>query len=311
MALLETFAPIFLVIGLGWLLARQGLIGAGALKQLNWLTYWVAMPAFLFHSIAGANHQLQAASGLLFVTVLATLLAMLAAALLGPMAGIAKASRGTFVQGVFRGNLGFIGLPIIIYAFSATGPSGGGAEASALLVFGPMVVLYNLFGVLVLLPADSGGLRRGLGIASREWLRNPILISCVAGLCVSLGGWSTPPMVERSFTIIGQMALPLALLCIGGTLHSCQLRGRIRLATTASLMKVALLPSLGLLIAGWVGLSDELTRVALILLACPTASATYVLACQLDGDEALASGIVVISNLLAIPAMFGVLAATA
>src|SRR5690606_20272906 len=142
-------------------------------------------------------------------------------------------------------------------------------------------------------------------------LTNPILISCLAGLLVSLSGWSLPSLFQRTLTAVGQMALPLALICIGGTLHATRLRGSLRFALIGSLMKVVLVPAIGWLLAWWVGLSAEHARIMLLLLACPTASVSYVLVRQLHGDEALASSIIVLSNLFAVPAMAVVLAITA
>src|SRR5690606_30587535 len=120
-----------------------------------------------------------------------------------------------------------------------------------------------------------------------------------------------PDLLQRTLSAIGQMALPLALICIGGTLHTTRLRGGLRYAFIGSLMKVTLLPAIGMLLAWWVGLSAEHTRIVLLLLACPTASVSYILVRQLQGDEALASSMIVISNLLAVPAMAVVLAITA
>ena len=63
-------------------------------------------------------------------------------------------------------------------------------------------------------------------------------------------------------------------------------------------------------LACWLGLSPDSTRIALILLACPTATASYVLVRQLGGDESLASGSILLSTLLAAPSLATILAVT-
>ncbi|NLO78869.1 MAG: AEC family transporter [Xanthomonadaceae bacterium] len=289
-------------------MARSGFLSTQALHDVNRLTYWVGLPCALFYRTAGASPDIAGVGGLLLVGAGATLLAIVAAWLVAWLLGMPTRSHGTFIQGVFRGNLAFIGLPVVFYAFAGTNSS---AEDSALLVFGPMVVLYNFLSVLVLLVA-GGTMRRGLlRSVSYGLLTNPILISCLAGLLVSLSGWSLPSLFQRTLTAVGQMALPLALICIGGTLHATRLRGSLRFALIGSLMKVVLVPAIGWLLAWWVGLSAEHARIMLLLLACPTASVSYVLVRQLHGDEALASSIIVLSNLFAVPAMAVVLAITA
>jgi hypothetical protein len=292
---------------LGWTLTRGGFLSDQALRDLNRLAYWVGLPCLLFYRIAGASPEIEAVSGLLIVGAGATLIGILAATIAARALAVPPAVTGTFVQGAFRGNLTFVGLPLVVYALSGDGMSSAGAEASALLMFGPMVVLYNVLAVVVLLffggNRPSGVIRSAAGGLAT----NPILIACVGGLLVALSGASLPVLAVRTLSAIGQMALPLALLCIGGTLYTSRVRGSLRWALVGAGMKVSLVPAAGYALAIWVGLSAEHMRIALILLACPTASASYVLAGQLGGDLSLASSLIVISNLLAVPAMVVVL----
>ena len=306
LVILQILTPIFLIIGLGWLLARSGFLSAQSLADLNRLTYWVGLPSLLFHKVAAASPEIGAVADLLLVGIGATLLTVAAAALACRVAGIAPAARGTFIQASFRGNLAYIGLPVLVYAFAGSGVS----DATMLVAFGPMVVIYNILAVLVLL--FSGGQRhqRVLGSALRGLLTNPILLACLAGLAVALVDIELPLAADRTLAAIGQMALPLALICIGGSLWQTRLQGSLGPALGASLIKVALLPAIGVALAAWVGLGSDETRIVLIMLACPTASASYVLVHQLKGDTALATSAIVISNLLSLPAMVIVLAIT-
>ena len=96
------------------------------------------------------------------------------------------------------------------------------------------------------------------------------------------------------------MSLPLALLCIGGSLVSMRVRGKLSWSLGAVVAKLFLLPLLGYAVARLCGLSVQGTRIALILLACPTASVSYILVSQLGGDKPLASGAILISTLLAV-----------
>ncbi|MCC5809024.1 MAG: AEC family transporter [Ectothiorhodospiraceae bacterium] len=288
---------------------RSGFFSSQALIDLNRLTYWVGLPSLLVYRIAEASPDVSAVTGLLVVGTGATLGGIAAALLVAWLIGMPRASHGTFAQGVYRGNLTFIGLPIVLYAFA--GSDSAQVEANALLAFGPMVVLYNVLAVLVLLLGSDTSESKGmLRTAVYGLLTNPILIACALGLLLALTGVALPEMGQRTLAAIGQMALPLALLCIGGTLYTSRIRGNISWAVAGALMKVALVPAMGFLLALWIGLSAEQTRIALILLACPTASASYILVKQMNGNEALASGIIVISNLLAVPALFVVLAVT-
>lgn len=308
LSVINILAPVFLVIALGWVLSRGGFLSADALQALNRLTYFIGLPCVLFRGIARARPELEAVAGLLTVAMAATLLGMLAAWLVALWLRLPASSRGAFLQGSFRGNLVFIGLPVVLYAFA-----GGdeGIEATALLLFGPLVVLYNVLAVSLLLYYGDGAQQGMLRVALRGMLTNPILLACLGGLIVSLSGLALPQVADRTLAALGQMALPLALICIGGSLYTTRLQGGIGPALAASLVKVGLLPLIGLPLALWMELPAEHTRMVLLLLACPTAAASYVLVSQLRGDSALASSIIVLSSLLAVPALAVVLAITA
>jgi predicted permease len=86
------------------------------------------------------------------------------------------------------------------------------------------------------------------------------------------------------------------------------LRSHARNATVAAMLKTIAAPLLGLLIAGLLGLSGTETRVALIFLACPTAAASYVMAQQLGADDGLAANIIMLSTVLAMPALAAIIA---
>lgn len=310
LAILNALAPVLFVIALGWGLTRTGFLSERSLRELNRVTYWVGLPSLLVQRIASADPQFGAVTGLLVVAIGATVGGILVAYTTARVMGLPASATGAFVQGAFRGNLAFIGLPVVIYAFEAAdGASVAAAQSSALLLFGPLVVLYNIAAVAVLLAGRGGtaGMIRGLvyGLVT-----NPILIACALGLALALAGVRLPVMLDRSLAAVGQMALPLALVCIGGTLCTSRVRGRVRWALAGAVLKVAALPVMGALLAWALGLSPEHTRIALIMLACPAASASYVLARQLGGDEALASSLILLSSLLAVPAMIVVLAFT-
>lgn len=309
--ILGILAPVLLVIGLGWALSRLGFLSRQAEFDLNRLSYWIGLPCLLVVRIGAASPALADVAGLLLVAAGGTGLAMLLAALLAWLLRMPGRSLVTFVQGAYRGNLTFIGLPVVLYAFAGTGTgAAAGAEAAALIAFAPMVVLYNVAAVALLLAPQRAGLAGTARAVGYGLVTNPILISALIGLAISLGGWALPLVLERGLSAVGQMALPLALLCIGASLHTTRIEGRLLWGVLAAAFKVAAVPLLGLALGLWIGLSADHLRIALILLACPTASASYVLVLQLRGDAALASTSIVMSYVLALPAMLAVLALT-
>ena len=309
MTVLSIVLPVFLVIGLGILLARTGVVSAALIAELNRLTYFVGLPAYLFASVAGVTFGHGRPATIFAVMGGATLLTLGLGYLVARIRRVPAASIGSFLHASIRGNLAYIGLPVVSLAIAAhAGPDAETLRRVALVAMAPLVVVTNVLGVLLLL---VGHRRPGTAMwraISWQLATNPLLLGVGAGVVCAGLGLHLPRWFMESVEIVGQMALPLALLCIGGTLVVMPLRGKRTTALIASLLKTAAVPTLGWLVARWAGLSLDELRIALLFLACPTAAASFTLAGELGGDEALAASSVVLSTLLSVFSISAVLA---
>lgn len=294
-ATLEIVLPVFALILLGRLLQYLKLVDETFSRQANRLVYIVFLPALLFYKTATANFD---ASFNLTLALGASAALILGGALaygLSLWGGFPAEDRGTFSQGAFRGNLAYVGLPIV---FAAYGDSG---LARASMLLSCLVPLINLLAILVLwLPQ-----RRRQGSSGVPWreqlLLNPLVLAAIAGLLWSRLALPLPEITQRVLQPLSQIALPLALLAIGTGFSLRQLQGDLRRAAGASALKLLLLPALHFLILMALGFRGEDLGISLLLAATPTAAASYIVACELDGNPGLAASIIVLSTLLAAP----------
>lgn len=281
-------APIFLVIGLGAVLQKGGMLTRELVAGMTKLLYWVGLPAAVFYAMGSADLS-DGGIGLLMMVLAGTTLFNAGLAwLLSPLFGVSNRSRGTYVQAAFRGNLSFVALPLLL-----TIP--GIPLGKAMLAFAPMVILHNAVTVIFLAISQEGANRRFGWSTLVEIIRNPIIVSAVAGLGFGLAGAALPLAVDRTLGALAQMALPLALLCIGATLVSVPLKGNRQHAVLAAAQKILLAPVLGYLLGRWLGLDDASMLILLICLSCPTAAISYTMAKQMGGDEGMAASAVVFS----------------
>jgi hypothetical protein len=308
MYVLNTLAPLFLIVALGTALRRGGFCGPAFYQGLNRLVYWVALPCMMFEKTAQAAVPGGAATRVFLALLVTTALAVLLAFVVARLAGVERRSVGAFVQGAYRGNLFYVGLPVVLFAVAEQGDAV--SEALAVVAIAPMVPVYNITAVVVLLstrPPHHAGQQSRLRPLVFNVLTNPLVLSCVAGISYRATGWPLPVVARRTLGTVGNMALPLALLGIGAALTLRALRSGLAHSAGASLVKVAAAPVLGYLVCAQLGLSGPLLRMVLLYLACPTAVASFVMAEQLGGDAELASNIVVVSTLLSFPAFIVVL----
>ena len=299
MLVVETLAPLVLLIGLGVCLARIRFLGPEFMADLNKLAFWIALPALLFTSANDAAAPDAQTWRLLAVLLGGTVIITLAALGASLASRMPVGVRGTLMQAAFRGNLAYIGIPVLAYSFSETQADGGSrAMGSAVIVMVLTMAFYNILAVIVLQTSNHSASGADWRKAARAIATNPLLLAGVLGLLVPMLGVILPLFLQRALESLGAAAVPIALMCIGGSLATTRLRGRRSWILTAALLKVAVLPALVFLMSRFAGLGPVEQRIALVLSSCPTAAAAFVMARQMGGDEALASGSIALSTLL-------------
>ena len=303
----NTLAPVFLLIAIGVWLQRSGLVSPLFLKEANRVTYWLGLPALLFTQLTRSFHEAAGAEKILAAMAAATFLVVLIAYVVARAMRISGAATGTFVQGSFRGNLAFVGLPVI-YAMPDTLIAGGvSARAAAVVVVAPMMVAYNLAGVIVLLLSQH---KLGWGMVRpflRQLLTTPPLVATLAGIGFALAGWTLPGPVDRAFLALGEMALPLGLLGVGGSLVAVGRHIGGAAVWASALLKTVASPLLGWAACRVAGLGAPETKMVTLFMATPTAIVSYSIAMELKGDEGIASGTIVLSVLTSIVSLAAIL----
>jgi predicted permease len=300
----HALAPVFLTIVVGALLRRLRFLPADFFAGLNHLAFWVCLPCLLFLEISRCPIAGGAALQTIGLVALAMPPTLLVAWLLTRLLRVPPVSRSAFLQGAIRGNLAYIGIPVIAYALA------GNPKASALaaLIMAPLTPLYNVVSVMLLAP------RHPAGTFWQRWrptlaaiLTNPLILACLAGLAAFWWHITLPTAVTRTVAMLGSAGLPAALLALGASLQFERLREQFLPASAAALTRVVIGPLIGLGLIAWFGLTGECRTIAMLYLACPTAVASYVMADRMGADKELASAIVVLSTVYAFPVMAGVL----
>lgn len=295
MTALLTIAPVFLLIALGALLRRSRAFSGEFFRECSRLAYWVGLPCELFVSIAVSPLRESWRPSLVG--------AMLAASAVGFLLAILSRrvcpdpfSRPAFLMSSIRGNLVFVGLPVLTFACAGRA-DGGLILARTALLFAVMIPVYNLAAVLLL---HHGHGSNDPGGAARALLTNPLILACVAGIVVALAGFRLPEFTVRTFKAAGGMAMPLALLAIGSGMDPALLRKHGAPTLVAAAIKVAAHPLAGWALVRAFGLESGDRLIVLVCLACPTAVASYVLCDQMGADRDLAAGAIAWSTLLSV-----------
>lgn len=278
MHIIATIIPIFVVITIGWIARQRGFIPKEFIGPANRLVFYLAIPVLIFHAISQGSLSRDLNSQVALIT-LATLILFFLLIWGGcRLVRMGNSQIGTFMQSAYHGNLGYIGLAVAYYFLGDSG------LASASIIAGFLMILQNFLSVFILQYYSSGD-KSGEKIFEmvRKILSNPVVISALVGILFSALEIPLHPIVTSTLDIISGMALPLALLLIGASL-SLLMSKNFFAVSVAGLLKLILLPGLGLLFYRLCGVPSADYLPALILLASPTATIAYVMAWEMNGD---------------------------
>jgi predicted permease len=318
---LEISLPVFLVIALGAVLRRAGLIGEAAQGFLSRFPYLICLPILVFVQVAGKDFADLLNPGIISSMWLATLIG--AGMLWAVSRPLRPSLRGPVVLSGFFANSAYLGFPLSQSAFGADGLFYAGIANA----FG-----MPLFVVLGTVCMHTGSARRDSALrALRAGLGNPIVLAALAGVGCSLllhptglGDWwmGIPPLrgatgiVLQAANMVGRMGLPLALLAIGASLRLGHLRQHMSWALIGSAAKLVLAPALTLgiiwLLAGWAfePMDPAARGVAVLIMACPLSVSSWVISKPTPADSDYIGALLLVSTAaacLTIPAWLMIL----
>ena len=288
---LSITAPVFAMLFMGIVLKRVGWINDNFIHTASALVFNVTMPALLFLGIVHADLRTAMQPKVLGYFTLATLVCF------GLAWGWAiwrcpREDRGIYTQGAFRGNNAVIGLALAASMYGDYGISLGAVLA------GLVILLYNTLSTIVL-AVYSPVIKSDPWSICKSVVKNPLIISVLAAIPFAVFKITLPGWLQASGEYLASMTLPLALICIGGTLSLASLRKSGNLALSASLVKMISLPLVATLGAWLLGFRGPELGTLFLYFASPTAAASYVMARAANGNHELAASIIVITTLMA------------
>ncbi len=285
---LNATIPIFLTMVMGYLFKQCRMIDEPFVKVLNKFNFQVTLPVMLFEDLAGADFASVWDGKYVLFCFCVTFVSIFAIWGISSLFLKEKDMVGEFTQGCYRSSAAVLGLAFIqnIYGTSLMAP---------LMIIGT-VPLYNVMAVVILSFTGPGehklnkeGLKKSIvGIA-----KNPIIISIVLGIAVSLMHVEFPYIVDKTIHNFSVIASPLALIGLGAGFEGRKAVKKIRLTAVCTAVKLLLLPALFLPFALWMGFTGEKLVAILVMLGSATTPSCYIMAKNMGHEGVLTSGTVV------------------
>lgn len=287
---LNATVPVFLVMVAGYVLKLRGKVNDNFCTVANDINYKLTLPALLFMDISTSN--IREVFDLKYVAYCGIVTTVCFGAIWAGAKLLVrdKTEVGAFVQGSFRGSAAVLGVAFIQNMY-------GNAGMAPLMIIGA-VPLYNIFSVIVLTFEGNNSDGKNIKNAFINICKNPIILSILAGVAVSLLNIDFPDIVDKTLESIARLATPLALLVIGAGFEGRKAIAKVKITVIGSVIKLIVQPAIFLPVAAWLGFSGDKMIAALIMLGAPTTASCYIMAKAMNNDEVLTSSLVVFTTLL-------------
>ncbi|MNZ80378.1 putative transporter YfdV [compost metagenome] len=292
--ILTITTPIFLLIGLGFLAARSGLLGREQIRGIGSFVIHFALPALMLHALATRPIAEVLNGGYLLAYGGASLAVFaLGFALSRWLRRDSLSGSALSALGMSGSNSGFIGYPV---AAMVIGPLAALPMALCMLVECLLVIPLALILAETERQGGSPG-RLALEIA-RRLAKNPLLIAILGGLALSLLELRLPVIVLRPIEMLAQASAPAALFVIGATLYGLRPGGMLADVVQITLGKLVLHPLAVALAFALVPGIDPQLRIAGLLIASAPMFSIYPLIGQPYGLESRCAAVLVVATAL-------------
>lgn len=298
MLLLQQMLVLFLLMGVGYLCARRGIINEEASKKISMIVVNVANPAMIL-SGGMAEEKISGQTLLQTVAVIIAIYAVLLviAQLLPRLLRVEEKSRGAYrVMTVFS-NIGFMGFPVIAALY------GNGALLYASLFIIPYNILIYTYGISAIRSqGEKSDWRQSLTPAR---VLNIGVVACVVSMAIYLLGIPVPGVIKTTVTQLSSLTAPLSMMVIGASLTGLNLKALFCDARLLvfSAIKLLAMPVLGVLIIRQFVANPIICGVCMVMLATPVGSMTAMLAQQYDGDYEMTTKGVALTTILSVATM--------
>ena len=283
---INVVTPVFAVVLIGYIVGPRLRLEVHTLSKVS---YYVFMPAFVFHIISEAQVQ---ATVLGQMTIYITMV-YIACALLG--FGVAKGLRrppaviAMYVLIAAFSNSGNFGLSLVKFRF------GEAALVPATIYFIVLTVIGFAIGV-----AAASWARAGALVAFASVFRTPSLLACLPAVFFSATNVEVPLFLSRIVGLLADAMIPVMLVTLGVQLAELGRPQINRDVIAASAVRLLGGPILAAILAIPLGLTGLQRSTGILQASMPAAVLTVIIALEYDLVPGLVTTTVLFSTLVSL-----------
>lgn len=288
--------PLIVYMGLGILIRRRKWMSQTSIKEMNTVVFKVLLSTMIFLNIYQSDLEQDFQLNLLIYAIVSLIVMYLILNLLIPKVIKDRTIAPVMIQGIYRSNFVLFGLQITA---SICGSENLGMATVLIAIIIPM---FNALAVLLFerYQQEQVNVMKLLkGIAT-----NPLIIASVLGIISVFIKPQFPPVMESALKSISQMATPLSLILLGGTITVSGIKKYWKYTLSCAIGRLIVVPVVFLSIAVILGFRGNGLVALMVMLASPTAVSSFTMASQMGGNEELAGQIVAVTTIFSVVTIF-------
>ncbi|WP_375229321.1 AEC family transporter [Roseobacter sp. S98] len=295
--------PFFALIGLGYWAGYTRFFTAEATAYLTKFVFYFALSAMIFRFTSNLELSDVWDTNLVLGYLAGTVAVYLIATAVAVMRGQSMEVSAVEAQCAVIGNVGFLGIPMLtlLLGEAAIGPV-------VMTVSIDLIVFSGLIVILITLSREGRLSLRTFRTVGLGLVRNPMIVSVIAGLTWAALELPIPAPMNDFLTILGAAATPGALFAIGASLAGKSAE-RLQTALWLTFCKLGLHPVMVAVGVLWLFPVDRYTATVVISAAAlPVAGNVYILAQHYGVAPQRVSTAILVSTIISIVTVSAVIA---
>lgn len=294
--ILRTSVPILLLIALGYLSRRYGILKQGDERVLSSYIYYFALPSLFFINIYEVEFSREIIKYVVAgVTPTFFALAVFIAIYMLRIVKDKKTLYLLVVTTIF-GSLAFFGIPFVVFAFGTGEPERLAALFASTISF---VSVITATSVLELYKLDGENSSRVKTLVKR-FSKNPLILSTLIGISINLIGFNIPIFLSTTLHRLGGTTSTVAIFMLGLFFYG-RSYGNLKAAFGLSLLRIVFLPFVAIIFLKYVFVVPSFESTIIVLMhGMPIAVSSIVLSERYDFFKETIASLNLISALLSV-----------
>ena len=261
-------------------------------RVLSAYVYYFALPALFLVNMSETSYN-QETFRFILAAIIPVLVALMVHTALYLVLGFSKNTLYLLIISTVFGSLAFFGIPFITFAFPTAQAEHRATLAAASI--SPVAVTISIAS-LELYKLGEASLWEGLRLVAKRLSTNPLIISILCGVLLSLTGIAVPLPLSTPLHMLGGTTSTVAIFMLGVFLYGRTYTNLVE-ASKLSLLRMMFLPIIALLTAKLLSLPDMERPILVLMHGMPLAISMIILGERYDFYKETIASLILISSI--------------